>query len=102
RIDDPSARGAVRKALDDRDTTVRRAALDVVSLYRDREALDRLKSFVDTSSPVERRLAAECLGRIGNSSAVPVLLAALASTDDRFLDHALIFALIEIADADAT
>lgn len=102
RIDDPAARVAVRDALDDRDAAVRRAALDVVSLYRDREALEKLQALLVAESPVERRLAAECLGRIGDASAVPLLFKALASADDRFLDHALIFALIEIADADAT
>lgn len=44
-----------------------------------------------------RRLAAEALGRIGDPKAIPTILAALADDkNDRALDHALTYALIEI------
>jgi putative heme-binding domain-containing protein len=53
-------------------------------------------------SPRVRRLAAEALGRIGDRSAVPDLFAAHAAEgNDRPLDHALTYALIEIGDRDA-
>src|SRR5205823_3166462 len=41
----------------------------------------------------------EALGRIGDKSAVPVLLDASARKQDRVLQHSLIYALIEIGDA---
>jgi putative heme-binding domain-containing protein len=49
-----------------------------------------------------RRAAAEALGRIGDKTAVPALLAAAARPADRVLEHALTFALIEIADPRGT
>ena len=48
--------------------------------------------------PAVRREAATALGRIGQSSAVPALLDGLNTAGDRFLEHALIFALIRIGD----
>jgi HEAT repeat protein len=52
--------------------------------------------------PSVRREAATALGRIKSPAAVPALLDGLLVGGDRFLEHALIFALIEIADRDAT
>lgn len=49
-----------------------------------------------------RREAALALARLRNREAVPALLEALRGESDRFLEHALIYALIEIGDADAT
>ena len=43
-----------------------------------------------------RREAATALGRLGMAEAVPVLLSACATSGDRVLEHALIYALIEI------
>ena len=49
------------------------------------------------------RLAIEALGRIGDKTAVPVLLEASDPlARDRSLEHALIYALIEIADPAST
>ncbi|MFO0842193.1 MAG: PVC-type heme-binding CxxCH protein [Gemmataceae bacterium] len=42
------------------------------------------------------------LGRLGDADAVPALLAALRRPSDRFLEHSLTFALIEIANPEAT
>jgi putative heme-binding domain-containing protein len=50
-----------------------------------------------------RREAATALGRIGQSAAVPQLLDALSTVGgDRFLEHAVIFALIAIGDRPGT
>ena len=48
------------------------------------------------------RAAATSLGQIGSDVAVPAILTALGPGSDRVLEHALIYALIEIADRDAT
>jgi len=102
RIDDPTARAAVRTALTDKDETVRQAGIHAASLSRDRDATDTLITLLSNPSMHNRRAAAEALGRIGDARAVPALLAALAQPNDRVLDHSLTYALMEIADPKAT
>jgi putative membrane-bound dehydrogenase-like protein len=102
RIAGAESQAIVRLALDDRDDTVRHAALNSVSLHRDREASTQLLKTLDGGSPRDCRLAAEGLGRLRDPRATPALLARLARPADRFLDHALIYALIEIADPEST
>lgn len=98
RIDHTDARTVVRVALSDRDNTVRQAALQAVSLSRDREAVPLLMELLSSDSHHNRRLAAEALGRIGGSQAVPGLFNAVQPENDRTLEHALIFAMIEVGD----
>ncbi|MGI8982309.1 MAG: PVC-type heme-binding CxxCH protein [Pirellulaceae bacterium] len=45
-----------------------------------------------------RREAATSLGKLGRNRSVSVLLSALSGTNDRVLEHAITYALIEIAD----
>src|SRR5439155_16926146 len=52
--------------------------------------------------PALRRKAAEALGRIGRPETVPALVDGLRRAGDRFLQHALIYALIRINDRQAT
>lgn len=110
RIDAPAARTAVRLALDHTDLSAVQIALQGVSLWRDRPAVERLRGFVRGNRPALTRLAAEALGRIGDPSAVGDLLAAAgrlpgdtftasgtpAGQAEQVLEHALIYALIEI------
>ena len=99
RIDHPEARRGTRQALGKEFSTFEAAALSI-SLWRDKEALPRLLKLLP-----ERRdctLVAEALGRIGDSAAVRPLLAELAKPRERAIEHSLIYALIEIGDADAT
>lgn len=98
RIDDAAARAAAREALFDEDEQVRQSALHAASLWRDAAARPWLTVLLEKGTPTNRRLAAECLGRIGDTADAPALLAA-AATDgeiDRSLEHAIIYALIEI------
>src|SRR4051812_38486751 len=60
-----------------------------------------MKRVVDDEPPV-RREAATALGLIGSARAVPALLESLRTGREEFLEHALIYALIEINDAAAT
>jgi putative membrane-bound dehydrogenase-like protein len=101
RIDGPAARAAVRGVLADADPSVRQAAVYSAGLHRDAEARPALVDTLRAAAPPLRREAATALGRIGNAAAVPALLAALRPEDDRMLEHALIYALIEIADLPA-
>jgi putative membrane-bound dehydrogenase-like protein len=98
RIDTAAAREAVRSALVDRELSVRQTAVYSAGLHRDAAARTALCELLPSAPPSLRREVATALGRIGDAAAVPVLLAALSPDDDRMLEHALIWALIEIAD----
>jgi putative membrane-bound dehydrogenase-like protein len=102
-IDDPAARVAVREALSDKNEMVRQAALHSVSLHRDALAADTLTVMLDSGPAHNRRAAAEALGRIGSPNTVAPLLSAVstAAKGDRFLEHSLIYAAIELNNADA-
>jgi putative membrane-bound dehydrogenase-like protein len=99
RIDSPAARQTARSAMGDADASVRQAAAQVSGLFRDTSATpDLIKRLADDSLPV-RRDAATALGRIGRADASAPLIAALRGNGDRYLEHAIIYALIRIADA---
>ncbi|MBI4603203.1 MAG: HEAT repeat domain-containing protein [Planctomycetes bacterium] len=103
RIGTPEARKGVRGALSDWDPSVRGAAAHCAGLERDAEARTALASMAVAGEPPLRLRAAEALGRIGGAGAVPALLESLRrGAIDRFLEHALIYALIQIADREAT
>jgi putative membrane-bound dehydrogenase-like protein len=102
RIEQADARAVVRKALTDPDETVRQAAIHSASVWRDRAALAPLLALLKGPALHNRRAAAEALGRLGDKAAVPALLAALGEPNDRVLEHSLTYALIEIADREAT
>ncbi|MBX3747468.1 MAG: c-type cytochrome [Verrucomicrobiae bacterium] len=72
---------------------------------RFRQTLAREIPRATASSDAARlaRVAAEGLGRMGDRNAVPILIEAITrlGTADRFLEHSLLYALIEIADAPA-
>ena len=98
RIEDARAREMVRPALSDQDESIRQAALNSVSAWRDTGALPQLMDLLKNGSSHLRRTAAEALGRIGQKTAVPGLLAQAGSENDRILEHALTYALIQIDD----
>jgi putative membrane-bound dehydrogenase-like protein len=102
RIEGDAARAAVRAALRDADDGVRQAAAHSASLWRDRAARPALVAALTSSRPAVQRAVAEALGRLDDAAAVPALLAAAARPVDRVLEHSLMYALIEIADAEAT
>jgi putative heme-binding domain-containing protein len=104
RIEVPESAVLIRSALKDEDEAVRQAALHCVSLKRDKEALPRLlEMLADESLPLQnRRGAVEALGRIGDKSAVALLLRAASKPNGRALEHAIVYALIEIQDAEGT
>ena len=102
RITGSAARAAVRMALDDSNDVVKHAAILSVGLWRDAAAFQPLAHLLSSSTPPLQRAAAEALGRIGNTAAVPILLSISAHPHDRILEHSLIFALIELHDAMST
>jgi putative membrane-bound dehydrogenase-like protein len=102
RIDGATARAVARHALGDEDAIVRQAAAHSVSLWRDKEAGPRLLEVLAGNNAQIQRVAAEAIGRIGDSRAIATILTLLAKPNDRVLDHSFTYALIEIADANAT
>ncbi|HEX3724979.1 MAG TPA: HEAT repeat domain-containing protein, partial [Pirellulales bacterium] len=97
-----SARQLLRQALDDDEAPVRQAAAHAVSDLRDADSLPRLVAMLSDDDLAVRREVAAALGRLGQKAAVPALLAALEKPSDRFVEHAVIFALIEINDRAST
>jgi putative heme-binding domain-containing protein len=102
RMESPAAQAPLRLALADSDLGVRIAATHAVGLARDGEATAALCALVRSGEPPLQRKAAEALGRIGRPAAVPALLDGLRLGGDRFLEHALVYALIRINDRQAT
>ena len=105
RIDSPEARRLVRESLLPPNLMVRQAALNSVSLWRDREAMPQVLRLLRLCTMTNARLSAEVIGRTGDKSAVPHLLDAIAHycrnidfKKYREFEHAFTFALIEIAD----
>ncbi|MBY0460906.1 MAG: hypothetical protein K2V38_26600, partial [Gemmataceae bacterium] len=74
-----------------------------ISLTRDPKGFDLALEGLKSPDLHTRRLAAEALGRLGRSPAVPAILTALEDEkNDRALDHALAYALIQIDDPKGT
>ncbi|HMV85076.1 MAG TPA: HEAT repeat domain-containing protein [Blastocatellia bacterium] len=101
RIANPEAAKAVRAALNDADFQVRIAAAHVAGLNKDAEAVERLSRMVKDDEAPARRNAATALGQIGDRRAVAALLAAAANAKDRFIEHAVIYSLIQLKDQQA-
>ncbi len=74
-----------------------------IALKRDKAGLEEAIAALESDNLHTRRQAAEALGRIGDKEAiVPIFRALQDEKNDRTLDHALTYALIEIGDAKAT
>jgi putative membrane-bound dehydrogenase-like protein len=95
RIGNSHAQEGVRGALNDADFRVRVTAARAIGMERDAQAVDRLRQMVVQDEPAARRQAATALGQIGNTAAVPDLIAA-SHAGDRFVEHSIIYALIEL------
>jgi len=95
------ARAELRPFLGSPDRAIRQAAASSLGLLRDAEARTRLEEMVRNDQPSIRREAATALGRIGDRKAVPALLESVRAGGDRFVEHALIFALIRIGERES-
>jgi putative heme-binding domain-containing protein len=102
RIRTPDARAVLRTALSDGNADVRQASAHAVGVEKDAEARRALMKMAVEDEPRLRLKAAEGLGRIGKPEAIPALLESLRRGGDRFLEHALVYALIHINDPKAT
>ena len=109
----PAAQQALLPALSDKSESVRIAAARAAGMTYNKQAVTLLTGMVVKDVPPARREAATALGRICRKSQQPesnvraAVLSALAESlragvTDRVLEHALIFAIIEIAERDET
>jgi putative membrane-bound dehydrogenase-like protein len=79
------------------DPNVSAAAIRAVGTWRDKESAPKILVALRGMKPLVGRSAAEALGRIGDDRAVEAVLKEVAfQTNDRTLDHALTYALIEL------
>ena len=98
----PRAVDALRGALIDNHPGVRQAAARSLGMARDKNSVEALCRIVTEDAQSVRRSAAEALGRIGSPKAVKSILQAMETSSDDYLDHALCYALIDIADPGET
>ncbi len=80
-INTPTARSAIRTALENDAATVRCQAARSCGIRRDKEAVPALAKLVTDRDPTVRREAAIALGRIGDRSAAAALYNALGDSD---------------------
>jgi putative membrane-bound dehydrogenase-like protein len=106
-IDSKEARKFVRdavaeeKARDLKWEAVVQAAIHSMGLRRDKEAVPLLLEELKSTNLIMRRMAIEALGRIGDKQTAPRVVQLLADEkNDRALDHALTYALIELDNRD--
>ncbi|MFT5470128.1 MAG: putative membrane-bound dehydrogenase-like protein [Verrucomicrobiales bacterium] len=102
RIGTLDARTLVREALFDDSASVVHAACNSIMATGDKGAAESLLTANLGEDPMRYRAAATALGATQNPSAVPILLGLLAEDLDRETEHAVIYALIEIGDYEAT
>lgn len=102
RIGSEPARLVLRSQLAHDAAALRLAAATALGILRDQAAAPAIGALLGDEDPAIRREAATALGRIGAAASVPPLLGALRGQVQRVEEHALIFALIEIDQADAT
>lgn len=96
RMKSSSADEGVRNAMNDESVMVRTAAVRAAGLARDKAAVDKLTELVQKDKAPVRRQAATALGQIADEKAVTALLRAAENPGDRFVEHAVIYALIRL------
>lgn len=103
-FDEPEARQLLTSYFSTDSERARHAILQAVSVSRDQHTLypNLLRYALKDSSPANRRLVVEVLGRLREWWAVPEILAAADRADDRVFQHSVIYALIELADPEGT
>ena len=88
--------------LEDPDSSVRIVAAHISGELLGMNSYLGLLKLLKDEVPAVRREAATSLGRLKFKGAVPALLDAVRAGGDRFLEHALIYALIRIDDREGT
>jgi putative membrane-bound dehydrogenase-like protein len=89
----------IRKYITDKHEDVSVAASRCVGLYKDLGSVPQLVSALQSPSSAARRQAATALGQIGSREAIQPLLSAAAGDSDRFVEHSIIYSLVQLNDA---
>lgn len=100
RINSDESIAAARQGLNDSDLQVRVATARVLGMAKDRGSVPQLIKMIQGDEPACRRQAATALGQIGDANAIPHLLKAADGVTDRFIEHAIIYALIVLKQPD--
>ncbi|NND08203.1 MAG: hypothetical protein HKN87_17625, partial [Saprospiraceae bacterium] len=95
-IEDPVGLQVIREQLRDDDHRVRISAARCLGLKRDVGSRLALEGLLMDEHPAARRQAATALGQISSEESIASLLSALEHPQDRFVEHAIIYALIQI------
>lgn len=103
RMGTPNALQLISAFVVSKSASVSQSAIHALGLHRDPKATPFLLALANnvTESALRREIAT-ALGRSQNPEAVPTLLKALSNAGDRFEEHAIIYALIQIGDAKQT
>lgn len=91
------ALSVIRHELEGREPQFVALAARAVGRYGDKKAAPKLQSLLVAPQPNVRLAAAEALARCGDGSSVSAIVQALTSDADRFLEHALVYALHRLA-----
>ena len=87
--------------LADSDPSVQQVASNIVGLNRWTAAASALVKVIESREPATVRAALEALGAVGDSNCVNPILKAMATfSEDRFVRHSGIYALMEIGEVD--
>ncbi len=95
-INTTKSTAALRTLMNNKHVITRTAAVRAAGLSRDPMAVTKLMELVQKDHPQVRRQAATALGQIGDVKAIPALLKAADNPDDRFVEHAVIYSLIQL------
>jgi putative membrane-bound dehydrogenase-like protein len=96
------ARRRLQEMPGDDSESVTQAAIHAIGDLRDQTGYDAMFQYTVVGSPPVRREAATAVGRMKIRNAVPSLYAAPGESTDRMLEHAQIYAMIEINDPQFT
>lgn len=96
RINSDESITSARNGLSDKDLDVRIATARVLGLAKDNGSVQQLIEMIQDDEPACKRQAATALGQIGELITIPDLLKAADGVKDRFIEHALIYALINM------
>lgn len=92
----------IRSVLEDQSVDVLVLALRFIGQYRDVYAMDSLLRLANHQDTAVRRETATALGRIRHVDGVAPLMQALEKAEDPWLEHAIIYALIQINEPQVT
>lgn len=100
RIQRPEARATLWSGLDDPAASIRISACIALAGLKDRAAVSKLVERLEDDDIDVRREAATALGRIGDPAAASFLIRQLQQPMPRALEHAVLYALIQLDQAE--